>query len=138
MVSLGYRQSQGYHTLFINHSQNGKLNILLVYVNDMIITGVDEIEKKNFEGEIDNSILDEGSWEAEVLVWDNGCSRHDIFISQRKYILDLLKETGKLGCKTTKVPIEQNHRIGNDEENPKVENNIKDLWEKSFIYHTLG
>ena len=26
-----------------------------------------------------------------------------------------------MGCKTTRVPIEQNHRIGNDEENPKVE-----------------
>jgi len=37
------------------------------------------------------------------------------------YFNNLLKETGKLGCKTTEVPIEQNHRIENDEENPKVE-----------------
>ena len=44
MVSLGYRQSQGDHTLFIKHSQNGKLTILLVYVDDMIITGGDEIK----------------------------------------------------------------------------------------------
>ena len=48
-------------------------------------------------------------------------SRQGIFISQRKYIIDLLKETGKLGCKTTGVQIEKNHRIENDEENPKVE-----------------
>ena len=48
-------------------------------------------------------------------------SRQGIFISQRKYIFDILKETGKLDCKTTEVPIEQNHRIENDEENPKVE-----------------
>jgi len=26
-----------------------------------------------------------------------------------------------LGCKTTRAPIEQNHRIGNDEESPKAE-----------------
>ena len=26
-----------------------------------------------------------------------------------------------MGCKTTGVPIEQNHRIENDEKNPKVE-----------------
>jgi len=31
-------------------------------------------------------------------------SRQSIFISQRKYILDLLKETGKWGCKTTVQP----------------------------------
>ena len=45
MVSLGYRQSQGDHSLFIKHSQNGKLTLLLVYV-DMIITSDDEIEKQ--------------------------------------------------------------------------------------------
>ena len=46
MVSLGYRQSQGDHTLFIKHSQIGKLTLLLVYVDDIIITGDDEIEKQ--------------------------------------------------------------------------------------------
>ena len=46
MVSLGYRQSQGDHILFINHSQDGKLILLLVYINGMIIAGDDEIEKQ--------------------------------------------------------------------------------------------
>ena len=32
--------------------------------------------------------------------------KQGIFISQRKYVLDLLKETEKLGCKVTCVPIE--------------------------------
>ncbi|RDY14844.1 putative mitochondrial protein, partial [Mucuna pruriens] len=36
-------------------------------------------------------------------------------ISQRKYVLNLLKEIEKLGCKTSGVPIEQNHRIGCEE-----------------------
>jgi len=52
---------------------------------------------------------------------DVAYSRQDIFVSQRKYTLDLLKETSKLGCKTAEVPIEQNHRFGNEEESPKVE-----------------
>ncbi|KAH9649579.1 protein kinase domain-containing protein [Citrus sinensis] len=39
-------------------------------------------------------------------------SRKGIFLSQRKYILDLLKETGMLGCKPSDVPIESNHRLG--------------------------
>ncbi|RDX84289.1 hypothetical protein CR513_34682, partial [Mucuna pruriens] len=33
----------------------------------------------------------------------------------RKYVLDLLKEIEKLGCKTLGVPIEQNHMIGCEE-----------------------
>ena len=46
MVSLGYKQSQGDHTLFIKHSQDGKLTLLLVYVDDIIIAGDDELEKQ--------------------------------------------------------------------------------------------
>ncbi|RDX60349.1 hypothetical protein CR513_61513, partial [Mucuna pruriens] len=38
-------KSQGDHTLFIKHSPDDKLTILLVYVDDMIVTVDDEIEK---------------------------------------------------------------------------------------------
>ncbi|XP_057720233.1 uncharacterized mitochondrial protein AtMg00810-like [Arachis stenosperma] len=61
-------------------------------------------------------------------------SRQGIFISQRKYILDLLKEIGKLDCKITRVPIEQNHRIGNDEESPKVEKTQYQRLVEKLIY----
>ena len=37
--------------------------------------------------------------------------RHCIFISQQKYVLDLLIETRKLGCKPVETPIEQNHKL---------------------------
>jgi hypothetical protein len=39
MVLIGYRQSQGDHTLFIKHSISGGVAILIVYVDDIIITG---------------------------------------------------------------------------------------------------
>ena len=61
-------------------------------------------------------------------------SKQGIFISQRKYILDLLKETGKLGCKATGVPIEQNHRIGSDEESPKVDKGLYQRLVGRLIY----
>ncbi|XP_019242504.1 PREDICTED: uncharacterized protein LOC109222629 [Nicotiana attenuata] len=38
-------------------------------------------------------------------------SKRGIFISQRKYILDLLKETGMTGCKLAESPIESNHKL---------------------------
>ena len=37
--------------------------------------------------------------------------RKDIFLSQRKYVLDLLKEIGMLGCKAVETPIEVNHKV---------------------------
>ena len=37
-----------------------------------------------------------------------------MFLSQRIYILDLLKETGMLGYRPASTPIEQNHRLSKD------------------------
>ena len=45
-MGLGYKQSQGDHTLFFKHSQEGKLAILLVYVDDIIVTGNDLVERQ--------------------------------------------------------------------------------------------
>ena len=39
MLSLGYKQSQGDHTLFIRQSIFGKVIVLLVYVEDIIMIG---------------------------------------------------------------------------------------------------
>jgi len=88
----------------------------------MIITGDDEIEKQNLKERLaaQFEMKDLGKLKYFLGI-EVAYSRQNIFISQRKYVLDLLKETGKLGCKPTGVPIEQNHRIVNDEENPKVE-----------------
>ena len=38
-------------------------------------------------------------------------SKKGIFISKRKYILDLLSEMGLLGCKVVKTPIEPNLKL---------------------------
>lgn len=41
-----------------------------------------------------------------------------ILLSQRKYVLALLKKTGMLRCKPIISPIEMNHRSKNDDGNP--------------------
>ena len=38
-------------------------------------------------------------------------SKQGIFISQQKYVIDLLKETGMMASKPVATPIEQNHRL---------------------------
>ncbi|PON59888.1 hypothetical protein PanWU01x14_156070 [Parasponia andersonii] len=38
-------------------------------------------------------------------------STNHLFVSQRKYVLDLLKEAGTLGSKPAATPIDQNHRL---------------------------
>jgi len=45
-------------------------------------------------------------------------SPRGIVLSQRKYVLDLLDETGMLGCRSTTTPIEQNHKLGAESGHP--------------------
>ena len=40
----GYAQAQSDHTMFVKHSEKGKIAILIVYVDDIILTGDDLIE----------------------------------------------------------------------------------------------
>lgn len=39
-------------------------------------------------------------------------SKQGIFISQQKYVMDLLRETGMLASKPAATPIEPNHKLG--------------------------
>lgn len=40
------------------------------------------------------------------------CSTKGIFLFQQKYVLDLLKETGMLGCKLVDTLIVEKHHLG--------------------------
>lgn len=48
-------------------------------------------------------------------------SKEGIFISQRKYTLDLLEETGKLGCKPVGIPLEKNWKSKIKDDEPSVD-----------------
>ncbi|RDX67459.1 Copia protein, partial [Mucuna pruriens] len=127
MISLGYLHGQGDHTLFIKNSPDRILTLLLVYVDD-IVTVDDEIKQLTLKEKLTTQFqMKELGKLKYFLRIEVAYSKQGIFISQRKYVLDLLKETGKFGFKTSGVPIEQNHRIG-CEESPTIE---------KFKYHRL-
>jgi len=113
MLNLGYRSSQGDHTLFIHHSAAGGVTVLIVYVDDIVVTGNDEEGRRKLRDylihEFDIKELCQLKYFLSIEV---AHSRAGIFISQQKYIVDLLKGTGLLGCKATAIPIEPNHKLG--------------------------
>jgi len=83
------------------HSPKGKLTLLLVYVNDMIVAGDDEHEKQVLKEKlpIQFEMKDLGKLKY-FLGTDVAYLKKDIFISQRKYGIDLLKERGMISCST--------------------------------------
>ncbi|KAK3006048.1 hypothetical protein RJ639_017338 [Escallonia herrerae] len=96
--------------------RGGRLDMLgsslIVYVDDIIVTGNDSNEKealrKYLAKEFEIKDLGKFKYFLEIEV---ARSKEGIFISQQKYVLDLLEETGKLGCRPSNTPIEPNHRL---------------------------
>nr|XP_019706570.1 uncharacterized protein LOC109505944 [Elaeis guineensis] len=111
---MGYKQSNADNTLLYRHLK-GKKTILLVYVDDIVITGDDHHEIKQLKEKLKQAfkVKDLGPLRYFLGI-EVGRSSKYIFLSQRKYVLDLLSETGILGCKPATTPINQNHRTVTD------------------------
>ena len=45
----GYIQCQADHTMFYKHSREGKIVVLIVYADDIILTGDDSLELEEIE-----------------------------------------------------------------------------------------
>ncbi|XP_047309512.1 uncharacterized mitochondrial protein AtMg00810-like [Impatiens glandulifera] len=79
---------------------------LVIYVDDLLITGNDYEEIKKIKHMIDTKfpIKDLGNAKfflgLEIVQNDLG-----IYVNQRKYILDLLHDSGLMGCKPTNTPM---------------------------------
>lgn len=109
ICGMGYRQCNGDHTVFYQHS-GCKITVLAMYVDDIIVTIDDEVEtkclKENMSKEIEVKNLGQLRY---LLGIEIAQSPKGIVLSQRKYVLDLLNETGMLGCRSASTPIDKNH-----------------------------
>ena len=123
MLNLGYKQSQGDHTLFIHHSvATGGVTMLLVYVDDIAVTGNDDEGRNKLKECLINEFeIKELGRLKYFLGIEVAHSKEGIFISEQKYIVDLLIETGLLGCKAAETPIETNHKLGEVPEDNEVD-----------------
>ena len=109
--------------MFFKQSNDGRMTILIVYVDDIILTGDDtgEVERLKKVLATEFEVKDLGQmW--YFLGMEVARSRKGISISQIKYVLDLLTQTGMLGCKSSDTPIKARNRT----ENPWIERNIND------------
>lgn len=109
MKKYGYHHSQSDHFFSLKHSPNGKINILIMYVDDIVVTGNDSEENCKVKTYL----------ASKYEIKDLGILRYflDIEVARSKLgifdsIFDLLDETGMLACKPVDTPIELNHKLG--------------------------
>lgn len=85
---------------------------LIVYVDDMIVTGNDHDEIKLLKSVLASEFeLKDMGQLSYFLGIEVARSQEGITMCQRKYILDLLAETGMLDCQPIDTPIEVNHGL---------------------------
>ncbi|CAM8966106.1 unnamed protein product [Rhodiola kirilowii] len=111
LMIYGFVQSSHDHSLF-TYNHNGEFLILLVYVDDVIITGTSTTRIDHVKAFIHDAfrIKDLGTLKY-FLGLEVARSSKGIFINQRKYALDLLAETGLLTCKPCSTPMDVKEKL---------------------------
>ncbi|GAU35284.1 hypothetical protein TSUD_274860 [Trifolium subterraneum] len=118
LVTIGYSQKIADPTLFTK-SDNSNFTALLVYVDDIVLTGncLEEITVTKRKLHEAFGIKDIGVLKF-FLGLEVAHSEQGITLCQRKYCLDLLSETGNLGCKPSSIPMDPSHRLHHDDSTP--------------------
>ncbi|KAK0605174.1 hypothetical protein LWI29_023729 [Acer saccharum] len=111
LLQNGFVNSQSDTSLFILNS-NGCVIFLLVYVDDIIVTGNDVTSVNDFIATLARrfSIKDLGGLSYFLGVEVTSCSA-GLFLSQQKYITDLLHRTKMFDAKPVSTPLPTDHSI---------------------------
>ena len=118
LISMGFAKSQTDHTLFIKNF-GGKYVAVLVYVDDIVIASNDDNEVEQLKANLREvfKLRDLGSLKF-FLGLEIARSSKGISICQRKYILELLEETGLMACKPASIPMDPNVKLFSDKDQP--------------------
>ena len=95
MLALNYHQARGDHALFIKHREDIKgSTLLLVYVDDILITGGDVAEIRRLTEALSSQFEMKQLGQLKYFLGiEVAYSKDGISLSQHKYTLDLLQET---------------------------------------------
>lgn len=93
------------HTLLLKH-QIGKIIVLIIYVDDMIITSNDLEKIARIQNELAIDFKMKNLSKIKYFLGiEVSRTKDDIFIFEQKYVLDLLLEVELLECKHIDTPI---------------------------------
>ncbi|VVA28366.1 PREDICTED: Retrovirus-related Pol poly from transposon, partial [Prunus dulcis] len=112
MKNNGFKQCNSDHTLFLKH-RKGKVTALIIYVDDMIITGNDKQEISQLQDYLatEFEMKDLGGLKYFLGIEISCKSNGDIFVSQQKYATDLLAKSGMSSCKPCPTPLKPHTQI---------------------------
>jgi hypothetical protein len=116
LQQAGFRKGSAYSNLYIKVSQ-GNILLIEVYVDDIIFGSDDDRLShkfaKDMQSEFEMSLLGELSFFLELQIRQ---SNQGIFISQTKYIREMLKSFGMEDCKPVITPMQTSCKLSKDDD----------------------
>ena len=111
LEKFGFKRSHADSSLFVRTGSVGKL-VVLIYVDDIIITGdnIDEINTLKHSLHQKFAIKDLGVLKYFLGI-EMATSPKGLFLSQRKYVIDLLQEVKMIDCKPARTPLDSKLKL---------------------------
>ncbi|XP_048235722.1 uncharacterized mitochondrial protein AtMg00810-like [Ricinus communis] len=134
----GFQKCPYEYTLFVKVENNGKLLLVCLYVDDFLFTGNDHTIfdefKKSMMAEFDMSDLGRMHYfmGIEVIQSDAG-----IFISQKKYVREILRRFQMENCNPVCTPAETSLKLVRDKNGRKVDSTLYKQIVGSLMYLTI-
>ncbi|KAJ9673153.1 hypothetical protein PVL29_026432 [Vitis rotundifolia] len=109
--SFGMNKSKKDHSVFYKKSADGII-LLVVYVDDIVITRNDHAGISDLKAFMHSKFHTKDLGELKYFLGiEVSRSKKGMFLSQRKYVLDLLEETGKIEAKPCTSPMIPNVQL---------------------------
>ena len=100
------------HSIFYHHNSSGQCIYLVVYVDDIIITGNDQNGIQKLKQHLFTHFQTKDLGKLKYFLGiEIAQSSSGVVLSQRKYALDILEETGMLDCKPVDTPMDPNVKL---------------------------
>ena len=134
---MGFEKDASEQTLFTKTNEQGNTLIISLYVDDLIYTGSDETMMREFKEsmmrEFDMSDLGEMRYflGLEVMQVDGG-----IFVSQKKYVNEVLRRFGMEESNSVLNPIIPGFKIHKDDDGVRVDESLYKQLVGSLMYLT--
>jgi hypothetical protein len=136
-IGEGFQRCESEQTLFTRRTQEGRIIIVSIYVDDLIFTGNDEVMLSDFKNSMlrEFDMTDLGKMRfflgIEVLQKSDG-----IYICQRKYALEVLRRFGMMESNSVGSPIVPGFKISRNEDGNTVDETYYKQLVGSLMYLT--
>lgn len=111
LLNFGFHQSKADYTLF-TFTRDHEFIVVFIYVDDILLAGNNTSTCDQVKRHLQSwfKIKDLGKLKYFLGI-EFARSSSGLFLSQRKFAMDILSECGLLGCKPADFPMDPNHKL---------------------------